>query len=98
MVKNCIFDLGKYFGLENGTNFQETINYELPSLCHKILLLLKEKEHTVVEYIDNITNLIHGEDRDIILGIIGERKHLNKKLKFREYINSQNIESTKKKI
>ena len=96
--EECIFELGKYIGLEINKNIEEASLSEFDALCKAIILHLKDKEIIVNEYIDNINKVIISEDKEIIEEIINERKNNNKIEKYREYIHNQNLEAEKRKF
>ena len=98
ICKECLFDLGKDLNLESNNNYKDLSLSDFITLCKKISTFLEGKENNVIEYINDIKNIINSEDRKLILEIIDERKKLNKREKYREYINNQKIEAEKRKF
>ena len=96
--EQCLFELGKYIGLEMNKNIKEISLSEFNSLGKEIIFHLKEKEEVTNEYIDNINDLILSEDKGIIEEIINDRKNFNKREKYREYIYNQKKEAEKRKF
>ena len=96
--EQCLFELGKYIGLEMNKNIKEISLSEFNSLGKEIIFHLKKKEEITNEYIDNINDLILSEDKGIIEEIINDRKNFNKREKYREYIYNQKKEAEKRKF
>ena len=98
ICRNCIFDLGKDFGLEHKKSIEEISISDFVVLTKKINTFLQGKENTVNSHISNITNIINSEDKEIIQKIISERKKLIKREKYQEILYKQKIEAEKRKF
>ena len=98
ICRSCIFDLGKDLSLEQKKSIEEISISDFVALTKKIMTFIQGKEYTVNNHINNISNLINSEDKEIIEKIIYERKRTIKKEKYQEILYKQKIEAEKRKF
>lgn len=96
VVLDCVNEFAELFGLNNSPSFsllmkeKNATNYT--SICFKLMKIIKEKENLINNYIDEIEDIVNGENNDdqlLIEEIISERKKQIKKEKLLELQQEQ---------
>lgn len=96
VVLDCVNELAELFGLNNSPSFsllmkeKNATNYT--SICFNLMKIIKEKENLINNYIDEIEDIVNGENNDdqlLIEEIISERKKQIKKEKISELQQEQ---------
>ena len=98
MCKTYIYDLGADLNLEQKKDINDLSMSDFITLSTKISDYVEKAENTAIGYINDIKDIINSEDKKLIMEIIDERKKLNKREKYREYIDNQKMEAEKRKF
>lgn len=104
IVVDCIEELYDIFGLSTPSSskiLKDKTDTSYTILCADIMRNVKIKENLVINHINEIENIINGEnkeDKKLIEGIIYERKKEIKKRKLIELLKEQKDELMKKNM
>ena len=103
-ILDCIDELNELLKSKNNPTYiilKEKTPMNYISLCSNLIKKVKEKEKVVNNYIEEIENIINGENKEdklLIEEIIAERRREVKKRKLFELLKQQQYEEMKKNM